>query len=84
MSTKTIAVDSKVYSRLAAVKRDGESFSKAISRLLDTVGQAHTGEKILRELVDVPRLSREDGQVMLSAVAENRELEAWDDDHDLR
>jgi predicted CopG family antitoxin len=84
MSTKTIAVDSRVYIRLAAAKREGESFSKAISRLLDTVGRAHTGEQILRELDDLPDLSYDDGETMLSAVAENRELETWDDDDDLR
>ena len=84
MSTKTIAVYSRVYSRLAAAKREGESFSKAISRLLDTVGQAHTGGQILRELDDLPGLPYADGEIMLSAVAENRELETWDDGDDLR
>jgi len=83
MSTKTIAVDSLVYSRLAAAKREGESFSRAISRLLDTLGAAHTGEDILRELADVPPLSLKDGEAMLAVVAENREQESWVE-HDLR
>ena len=83
MSTKTIAVDSRVYEKLAGVKREGESFSKAIDRLIDQVGEAHTGRDILRELSGIRQLSYDDAGVMLSIVAENRENETWDD-HDLR
>ena len=83
MSTKTIAVDAGVYKKLAGVKREGESFSKAIDRLIDQVGAAHTGRDILRGLARVEPLSYGDAEVMLSVVAENREDETWDD-HDLR
>ncbi len=83
MSSKTIAVDTRVYEKLAGVKREGESFSKAIDRLIDHVGQAHTGRDILSGLETVPQLSNDDAQVMLAKVAENRENETWDD-HDLR
>ncbi len=83
MSTKTIAVDTKVYEKLAVVKREGESFSKAIDRLIEQVGKAHTGCDILQGLSGVARLSYDDAEVMLSMVAENREDETWDDD-DLR
>jgi len=83
MSSKTIAVDTRVYEKLAGVKREGESFSKAIDRLIDQVGAAHTGRDILQELSGVMPLSSDDAQVMLSVVAENRENETWDD-HDLR
>jgi predicted CopG family antitoxin len=83
MSTKTIAVDTGVYEKLSGVKREGESFSKAIDRLIDQVGAAHTGQDILQGLSDVKQLSYDDAEVMLSVVAENRENETWDD-HDLR
>lgn len=83
MSTKTIAVDSRVYEKLAGVKREGESFSKAIDRLIDQAGAAHTGREILQGLSGVAELAHDDAQVMLAVVAENRENETWDDD-DLR
>jgi predicted CopG family antitoxin len=83
MSTKTIAVDSGVYERLAAAKREGESFSRVIDRLLTTASSAHTGKDILTELAGLPLLSPEDAETFLSIVAENRALEAWED-RDLR
>lgn len=72
MSTRTIAVDSAVYRRLAAAKREGESFSKLIDRLLAEVGNAHTTNDILRRLAHSPALSPEDAEVFLQVVAENR------------
>ena len=78
MSTKTIAVDSRVYERLASVKRRGESFSKAIDRLLAEVGAAHTGSDILRGLAAVAPLSQDDAEAFLGVVAENRASERWD------
>lgn len=83
MSTKTIAVDSRVYDRLARVKREGESFSKTIDRLLREVGTAFTGNQILRALDEVPPLPEEDAAAMLAIVDENRASEAWQE-HDLR
>jgi len=83
MSTKTIAVDSKVYARLDAVKRRGESFSNTIDRLLVEVGAAHTGSDILGRLADIEPLSKEESEVFLAVVAENRAAEAWND-RDLR
>jgi len=83
MSSKTIAVDTRVYQKLAGVKREGESFSKAIDRLIEQVGSAHTGRDILKGLSGVNQLSYDDAETMLSIVAENRENETWDD-HDLR
>lgn len=78
MGTKTIAVDSRVYERLAAAKREGESFSKVIDRLLTSVATAHTGSQILAELPGFPPLSPEDAVVLLKVVAENRAQEQWD------
>ena len=40
MSTKTIALETSVYERLARAKRGSESFTKTIQRLLD---EAHGG-----------------------------------------
>jgi predicted CopG family antitoxin len=82
MSTRTIAVDSEVYDRLAGGKRRGESFSKVIDRLLDEVGAAHTGQDILRGLAEIPALSEDDAEVMLAVVRENRQGESWAE-HDL-
>lgn len=77
MSTKTIAVDTRVYERLAGAKREGESFSKVIDRLLTEVGEAHTGRDILRGVETLPPLSQEDSDVFLGVVAENRASEDW-------
>jgi predicted CopG family antitoxin len=83
MSTRTIAVESRVYDRLARAKREGESFSKTIDRLLREVGAAHTGREILRALEQVQPLPAEDAAVMLGVVEENRASEVWER-HDLR
>lgn len=83
MSTKTIAVDSRVYERLAAAKNEGESFSKAIDRLLSQLETIHTGQDILRGLDTIGPLADADAEVFLDVVAENRVSEEWDDD-DLR
>lgn len=83
MSTKTIAVDRRVYERLAAEKREGESFSKAINRLLEEVGAAHTGRDIVRSLEAISGLDDRHAEVMLSVIRENRESEVWEE-HDLR
>jgi predicted CopG family antitoxin len=83
MSTKTIAVDSRVYNRLAREKREGESFSKAIDRLLREVGGVHTGSHVLRALEEIAPLPEEDAAAMLAIVQENRASETWQE-HDLR
>ena len=82
MSTKTIAVDSRVYARLAAAKLESESFSKAIDRILGQAGSKGTGEEILRGLGDLSELSYDDGEQILKRVAESREEEGWEK-HDL-
>lgn len=83
MSTKTIAVDSRVYDRLAAAKREGESFSKVIDRLLSEVRAAHTGRDILQGLGSVAPLTQEDSETFLEVIAGNRASERWDE-RDLR
>ena len=83
MSTKTIAVDTRVYERLAASRKDGESFSRAIDRLLADAEAAHTGGDILRRLEHVTALSPANADAFLAIVADNRSDERWDP-HDLR
>ncbi|HVR30265.1 MAG TPA: antitoxin VapB family protein [Thermoanaerobaculia bacterium] len=83
MGTKTIAVDSEVYARLASAKREGESFSKTINRLLQDAGAVHTGKEILESLQHLPRLPQDEAEIMLRVVDENRTREAWPA-HDLR
>ncbi len=79
MSTKTIALESSIYRRLAALKRDGESFSKVIDRLLTEVADAHTGRDILRGLGGFSRLTESDAELYLAIVAEDRESERWEE-----
>lgn len=82
MSTKTIAVDSRVYKKLAAAKLESESFSKTIDRLIEAAASAHSGRDILGALHAYPELSEEDAAKILSVVRENREHEVWGS-HDL-
>ena len=83
MSTKTIAVESSAYARLAREKRESESFTKVINRLLATAAQAHTGSDIGSRLADLTPLDEADGEQMLAVVQQGREDETWDQ-HDLR
>ena len=78
MSTKTIAVDLQVYQRLPRAKLEGESFSKAIDRLLAQVESAHTGADVLRGLARVAPLSHADSERFLGVIAENRSEETWE------
>lgn len=78
MSTKTIAVDTRVYDRLASIRRSDESFSKAIDRLLTELEAAHTGRDILRGLARFDSLSHADAEAFLNVVGENRAQERWD------
>lgn len=79
MSTKTIAVESGVYRRLSAAKREGESFSNAISRLLDEVDQAHTGRDIAERLGSIPDLGS-DAEAFYRVIRGNRQTETWQHD----
>jgi predicted CopG family antitoxin len=81
MSTKTIAVDSKVYERLAAAKHESESFSKAISRLLDKSEVTFSCGDILKAVQELSPLSDAESEIMLNVVRENRQ-ESWPQ-HDL-
>jgi predicted CopG family antitoxin len=77
MSTRTIAVDSEVYRKLHRLKRESESFSRVIDRLVESTGRAHTGAEILRRLAEQPPLSAADARRMSKAVADHRKRERW-------
>lgn len=78
MAIKTIAVDAAVYERLAATKRSGESFSKAIDRLLTTAGSVGTGAAIMERLVSIPPLPDDEAERFLQVIEEDRATTAWD------
>ena len=82
MSTKTIALDVRVYEKLACLKGESQSFSKLIASLVDRVVTAHTVTDVLAQLDGCPPLSAADADTMTRFVLENRETEAWPS-HDL-
>ena len=82
MSIKNVALDTKVYDRLARFKQESESFSKAIDRMLSHLDNTHTGEDVLRQLSILPELSESDSRTILNTVREDRATEKWDR-HDL-
>ena len=67
-----------MYDRLAGAKMEGESFSKAIDRILTQVDSAHTGSDVLRGLAGTATLSEADSRKFLEVVAENRDSEGWE------
>ena len=83
MSTKNIALDSRVYARLARFRQESESFSKAIARLLDRVEDSHTGRDVLARLAEMPGITDDEADRMLEIVEEARRDEGWEP-HDLR
>jgi predicted CopG family antitoxin len=78
MSTKTIAVETSVYDRLAREKRESESFTRVISRLLFLAAEAHTGASIAEAVKKSGRLPAREAGRMLAVVRENRAQEAWE------
>ncbi len=78
MSTKNIALSTQVYERLARYKRESESFSRAIDRLLAIAQSRHAGSDILKALEDFPSLSEGDARRMQEVVERHRAAEMWD------
>jgi predicted CopG family antitoxin len=66
MGSKTVRLDDDVYERLRAHKRDDETFSEAVDRLL--------GEHSLLDLVGI--YSEEDVEEIESALAEKERRDA--------
>ena len=83
MSTKNVALSSEVYERLAKYKKESESFSRTIDRLLSLAGSRHGGAEILRGLSELPSLTLDDASRMEEVVDQDRIAETWDR-HDLR
>ena len=78
MSTKTIAVDLRVYQKLTRIKSEGESFSKVIEGLVDERLTAHTGADVASALSGAPApLTDPEANVMLSLVDGARQSEKW-------
>lgn len=77
MSTKTIAVDARVYERLAAAKHEGESFSETIDRLLANEADRYTGADVLRRLGNFAPLSDSDAEVFHDVVEMARRDAEW-------
>ena len=77
MSTKTIALDTRVYEKLARLKGQSESFSSVISGLVDRAVTAHTVTDVLAQLDGLPPLSKADAETMERFVRENRNNETW-------
>jgi len=82
MSTKNIALDTEVYKKLAGFKRDSESFSKAVNRMLNRIQTEHTGATILQQLEDIAELSEEEARGMRKVIQQARRREKWKE-HDL-
>ena len=82
MSTKTIALDVRVYEKLARLKGQSQSFSNAIAGLVDRAMTAHTVADVLAQLDGQPPLGKSDADTMARFVRENRENETWPS-HDL-
>jgi len=85
MGTRTIGLDDEAYERLAAQKRDDESFSDVVKRLTDTVasnwrtGFGRLDDESAAQLEAVVAASREASSEGL-ARRQHRTLEALSED----
>jgi hypothetical protein len=80
MSTKTIALETSVYERLARHKRASESFTKTINRLLETSTVTGT---CADAVASAARIWRENGNseeaaVMEQLIRDGRSQVNWD------
>lgn len=80
MSTKTIALETSVYEKLARKKRDGESFTKTIDRLVEAATEQGTCEQAVREAAAIWKSAPKTSEVetMERVVQQNREAGRWD------
>jgi predicted CopG family antitoxin len=79
MSVKTIAVETTVYQLLALKKRDGESFTKTIRRLVEADEPSTTCADAVREASAIwgSRPAKDEVDRMESVVRENRKRVDW-------
>lgn len=80
MSTKTIAVEISVYEKLRRQKRDSESFTKTIDRLIENSDQALTCERAVSEAATVwgEPLDADEQKIFHDAVESGRKRNGWD------
>ncbi len=81
MSIKTIAVGTGVYEKLARRKRQGESFTRVIDRLLEeTAGRATCGDALrgAAEIWGAARDTNAEAERMERIVKESRRRTRWD------
>ena len=79
MSTKTIAVESSVYEKLARKKRPSESFTKTIDRLVEAANDG-TCAAAVKEAASIWQSigNDEDADRMEQFVAESRQGSGWE------
>jgi predicted CopG family antitoxin len=79
MSTKTIALETSVYERLAREKRLSESFTKTIARLIDSAGRG-TCAAAVEDAAAVWGQTGNDAEAerMERVVRQNRETATWE------
>lgn len=79
MSTKTIAVDSRIYEKLARQKREGESFTRTIDRLVDSQSGTGTCADAVRQAATVwaGKRSLSGAKKMEAVVRSNRRRANW-------
>ncbi len=80
MSTKTIAVEQTVYEKLRLQKRDSESFTKTIDRLIETSPKGFTCAAAVMEasaLWGAPLTAAEE-KILNDTVESGRKKNGWD------
>lgn len=78
MSTRTIAVELRVYQKLSRIKGEGESFSRVIERLVDRHLVTNTGLDVIAALADAPSpLTDSEADAMLGVVDGARRSGVW-------
>lgn len=80
MSTKTIAVEQSVYEKLRLQKRDSESFTRTINRLIETSREGFTCATAVKEAASLweEPLSSEDEKILNDTLESGRQISGWD------
>lgn len=79
MSTKTIALENTVYEKLARRKRDGESFTKTIDRLVEEQQGSGTCADAVREAAALwgGKPTKAEAEALENVVRSNRKQTDW-------
>jgi len=80
MSTKTVAVEQSVYEKLLSQKKDSESFTKTINRLIDGASGQYTCEAAVQDAVAIwgKPLAVDELKQIEAVVAESRGATGWE------